>query len=150
MRIAFDLDDTLIPCGHRFPLERPTLLARLLGCEPTRHGARAMLRRLRSAGWEVWAYTTSMRSPGQVRVYFFSYGIWLGGVVNGDRHLRWLRGRKAGLPDCSKYPPAFGIDVLVDDLEGVHEEGRRHGFRVVRVAPDDEAWADKVLAACGC
>ena len=48
---------------------------------------------------------------------------------------------------CSKYPPAFGIDLLVDDSAGVEIEGRRFGFSVVRVAPDDVDWVVKVERA---
>ena len=47
----------------------------------------------------------------------------------------------------SKYPPAFGIDLHIDDSEGVLEEGREHGFRVVVVTPNDERWTEKVLDA---
>ena len=49
----------------------------------------------------------------------------------------------------SKNPGAFGIDLHVDDSEGVAEEGRRHGFAVVVVAPTDEALTEKVLAEAG-
>ena len=40
MRVAFDLDNTLIRCGHGFPLERPrhNRLVRLLGREGLRQG----------------------------------------------------------------------------------------------------------------
>ena len=38
MRIAFDLDDTLIPCSHPFAVEEPTWLARCLAVEPLRRG----------------------------------------------------------------------------------------------------------------
>jgi hypothetical protein len=47
----------------------------------------------------------------------------------------------------SKYPPAFGIDLHVDDSEGVAEEGRRHHFGVVVVSPQDPEWTATVLAA---
>ena len=49
----------------------------------------------------------------------------------------------------SKYPPAFGIDLHVDDSEGVRMEGDEHGFRVVVVRPDDENWIQRVLDAVG-
>jgi hypothetical protein len=151
MRIAFDLDDTLIPCAYRFPVERPTLLARCLGCEPLRLGAHALLRALRAGGHELWVYTTSLRSPWSVRLQFLSYGARLGGVVTGatEEHVCRLRGQGHGPRYCSKYPPGFGIHLLVDDLEGVGVEGERFGFRVLRVAPDDERWAEKVLAEVG-
>ena len=47
---------------------------------------------------------------------------------------------------CSKYPPAFGIDVLVDDSQGAVLEGKRYGFQVIQVSPQDEQWVENVLA----
>jgi hypothetical protein len=47
----------------------------------------------------------------------------------------------------SKYPPAFDIDLHVDDSEGVRMEGDEFGFRVVVVRPDDENWTERVLDA---
>src|SRR6266540_1663491 len=94
MRIAFDLDDTLIPSRpDLFAVEKPRgLLGRLFAQEHLRHGT-------------------------------------------------------ADLRRCSKYPPAFGIDLLVDDSEGVWLEGQQFRFNVVHVLPSDVAWAEKVLAA---
>ena len=144
MRIAFDLDDTLIPCGHRFATEPPTRRARWLGCEPLRKGTVELFRHLRARGWEVWVYTTSQRRPWSVRLQFWAYGLRLGGVVNQDRHVRCLRGRQPDHRDCSKYPPAFQVDLLVDDSEGTLLEGKRFRFRVLWVRPDDPGWAAAV------
>jgi hypothetical protein len=149
MRIAFDLDDTLIPCGHSFPLERPTLLARLLGAEPLRLGAAALLRELRRLDCQLWVYTTSQRSPLAVWAQFLAYGVRLGGVVNSQRHVRLLGRRWPDHRHLSKYPPAFGVDLLIDDSLGVVEEGRRFAFAVLHVRPDDLHWADAVRAAVG-
>jgi hypothetical protein len=63
-------------------------------------------------------------------------------VVNQHRHERVV-GRRGP----SKYPPAFGINLHVDDSTGVAEEGRRNGFEVVVVAPQDVDWAARVLEA---
>ena len=147
MRIAFDLDDTLIPCGRAFPLEPPTLRARCLGAEPLRRGAVRLLKQLRARGCQLWVYTSSLRSPWAIRFLFLCYGVWLSGVVNSDRHVRRLRHAFPAQRHLSKYPPAFGIDLLVDDSEGVREEGRLHDFRVLCVRPDDPDWAARVLAA---
>jgi hypothetical protein len=74
------------------------------------------------------------------------YGIRVDGVVNSVLHNRALTAR--GLVNTpSKYPPAFDIDLHVDDSEGVRSEGHDHGFRVVVVDPQDENWAQKVLDA---
>jgi hypothetical protein len=48
---------------------------------------------------------------------------------------------------CTKHPPSFGIDLLIDDSEGVRIEGERHGFRMLMVAPEDAQWTAKVRAA---
>ena len=69
-------------------------------------------------------------------------GVRLEGVVNQDRHEEVV-GRRGP----SKYPPAFGIGLHVDDSPGVAMEGEAHGFRVVVVSPDDERWAGRVLEA---
>ena len=143
MRIAFDLDNTLIRCGHDFSLEKPQqrIWAKLLGGEQLRHGIKELTDHCRQRGWEVWVYTTSYRSAWHIRRLFWLHGIGLDGVVNQQRHDREAMVR------CTTHPPSFGIDLLIDDSEGVRMEGERHGFRVVVVAPKDEEWAEKVRAA---
>jgi hypothetical protein len=145
MRIAFDLDDTLIPCGHRFPVEKPTWLARWFSTEPLRLGAVELCKQLRALGCDIWIYTTSQRPPLSIWFHFFAYGIRLAGIVNQDRHRRRLTGGYPDPRDCSKYPPAFGIHLLFDDSEGVVMEGRRYHFRAVRIPPDQNGWTAVVL-----
>lgn len=104
------------------------------------------MQELRRRGCSIWIYTTSARSPFHIRWWLFLYGIRVDGVVNEDRHWAKLAGQRfSRLP--SKYPPAFEIDLHVDDSEGVRMEGDEHGFRVVVVRPDDENWIRKVLDA---
>lgn len=48
------------------------------------------------------------------------------GVVNSDIHRRSDKPRfQKQLP--SKFPPSFGIDLHIDDSEGVKMEGKEHG-----------------------
>lgn len=143
MRLAFDLDNTLIRCGHDFPLATPqrNLWARLLGNEQLRHGIKELTDHCRQQGWEIWVYTTSYRSAWRIRRLFWLHGIRLDGVVNQQRHDREVLAR------CTKHPPSFGIDLLIDDSEGVRMEGERYGFRVLVVAPDDAQWDQQVRAA---
>lgn len=140
MRVAFDLDNTLIPCGYNFPLEKPKrrIWAKLLGKEHLRQGIKDLVDYSRQRGWEVWVYTTSYRSAWQIRRLFWLHGIHLDGVMNQQRHDREAQAR------CTKHPPSFGIELLIDDSEGVRIEGARHGFRVLVVAPEDAQWAEKV------
>lgn len=142
MRIAFDLDNTLIRGEHDFALETPTrrLWARLLGRESLRAGIVELANYCQRQGWEVWVYTTSYRSAGYIRRLFWLHGIRLAGVVNQARHDREVRVRS------TKYPPQFGIDLLVDDSEGVRLEGERHGFETLVISPTDMEWAAKVKA----
>jgi hypothetical protein len=147
MRIAFDLDDTLIPCEFAFPLEPRPRLARLFGTEPLRLGTVELCRLLRRRGWGVWVYTTSLRRPFSVWTQFWLHGVVLEGVVNHDRHVRTLGKGRPGAHECSKYPPAFRIDLLVDNSVGVRDEGRRFGFRALVVDPGDERWTEAVRHA---
>jgi hypothetical protein len=142
MRISFDLDDTLV-CPPHVPAER--LVGRWRRWrypEAMRLGTVALMGALVDRGCQVWIYTTSYRSPRYIRGWFRCLGIPIGGVVNQERH-----DRVVGRHGPSKYPPAFGIDLHVDDSEGVRIEGERHGFAVLVVAPDDETWAARILGA---
>jgi len=148
MRVSFDLDDTLILHGRdtetepgRFPL----FIHRRL-CEPLRSGTIALTLELQRRGCSIWIYTTSGRKPSSIRLWLWMHGIRIDGIVNDKRHRETVASRKfARMP--SKYPPAFEIDLHVDDSEGVLMEGREHGFRVVVVQPDDKNWSQKVLEA---
>ena len=149
MRIAFDLDDTLIPMDRARQQERLPFPLQLFYAEGLRPGSRRLLKRLRRDGHELWIYTTSHRSAFYIRSLFALMGIRLGGVVNQDRHLREVKPMPIPGHRSSKYPPAFGIDILIDDSEGVLEEGRRYDFAVIRVDPSDEEWVETVLRGLG-
>jgi hypothetical protein len=145
-KIAFDLADTLIPGQATFPLEAQGVLSRVLAYEPLRKGTISLMKSLHQDGWDLWIYTTSFRSPCYVRTLFRLQGVRIRGVINQYHHFK--RVRECGQPyqDCSKYPPAFGIDLLVEESEGVWLESRRFGFEMVLVRQDDPGWADAVMA----
>ncbi|MBC3541663.1 HAD family hydrolase [Rufibacter sediminis] len=142
MILSFDLDDTLIPGRNRFPTEKQNLFQKALGLEKVRRGTVQLMKRLKAEGHQVYVYTTSFRSASYIRCLFLSYGIWLDGIINQKRHDRTCKaeGRK-----CSKYPPAFGIDLHVDDSTGVEMEGQRYGFKTIIIAEEEEAWVERVL-----
>lgn len=147
MRIAFDLDDTLVPAAsHRKLGESVPWLCQFFFPEKLRPGSRELLRDLAREGHEIWIYTTSLRSLGYIRWWFRLMGVRLYGIVNQTEHQKILRSRPAEIRTLTKYPPAFGIDLLIDDLPGVAIEGQRHGFEVMVVRPDDGEWTAKVKA----
>lgn len=84
MRIAFDLDDTLIPCAARFPTEssRNSWLVAICGAERLREGTCNLFHKLRLSGWEIWVYTSSHRRPLAVRLGFLAYVSLRQGVPN--------------------------------------------------------------------
>jgi len=148
MRISFDIDDTLACLPHHADEEHsklPAFVHRWLG-EPLRRGTRSLIRDLRRQGCSIWIYTSSGRTPAYIRRWLMLYGIHVDGVVNSDRHQHVLAQRRLENAP-SKYPPAFDIDLHVDDSEGVGIEGFDHGFRVVVVDPQDGNWAQKVMDA---
>jgi hypothetical protein len=123
----------------------PEFICRWFG-EPLRRDTCSLIRQLRQRGCSIWIYTSSLRTPFQIRLWLLLRGVRIDGIINDERHRRELAGRRfSRLP--SKYPPAFGIDLHVDDSEGVRMEGDMHGFRVVVVRPDDERWTQRVLDA---
>jgi hypothetical protein len=142
MRIAFDLDGTVVPsAAGQFPAWPSRWPWRAFFRERLRDDTIALMRELRGQGHEIWIYTSSLRPSIYVRLWFLSCRVRLSGVINAETQLA------AGLPRdhrASKFPPAFGIDLLVDDSVGVESEGRLYGFSVVRVDPGDRRWANKV------
>lgn len=148
MRISFDIDDTLICHGRNAPIEI-SLVPKFFSTKlhaPLRKAAAFLIRELRRQGCSVWIYTSSSRTPFEIHLWLFLYGIRVDGVVNDARHRKAIAGRNFyTMP--SKYPPAFDIDLHVDDSEGVRMEGEEHGFRVVVVNPNDDRWVHKVLDA---
>ena len=148
IRISFDVDDTLACQPHHSAAEHsrlPAAVHRWLG-EPLRTGTRRLTRELRRQGCSIWVYTSSGRTPSYIRRWLLLYGVHVDGIVNSVRHSHALNVH--GFSNSpSKFPPAFGIDLHVDDSEGVKIEGHEHGFRVVVVRPDDENWAQRVIDA---
>jgi hypothetical protein len=148
MRISFDLDDTLIPHDTRAarePLRLP-VAARFFGIERLRAGTRPLFSELRRRGHSIWIYSSSLRPHYRVDLSFRWHGLRIDGIVTFDAHTRACATNRLSLPP-TKYPPAFDINLHVDDAEGVRIEGERHGFRVLIVAPDDDAWLRLVLEA---
>lgn len=142
MRIAFDLDGTLVPMfAGQFPVEPVAWPMRAFAADPLRRQTIQLFRSLKARKHELWVYTSSLRRPFDIRRTFWAHGIRLDGVINAGRHARSDRAVRSG---ASKFPPAFAIDLLIDDAPGVALEGQRHGFRVLGIDPGDFEWSQRV------
>lgn len=142
MIISFDLDDTLIPGMKQFPTEHRGIWQRLFSREKIRAGTIELMKTLKAKDHRIFVYTTSYRSPAYIRRLFFSYGIFPEKIINKPLHDKTL-GKRGAL--ISKYPPAFNIDVHIDDSPGVAMEGDRYQFNTIIVAEDNLQWGDNIL-----
>jgi len=141
VRISFDIDDTLI-CDSSVPTEQHvSWWRRWRYPERLRLGTRSLMTALIRRRCKIWIYTSSGRCPRYLKSWFASFGISVEGIVNLDRHERTV-----GLRGPSKFPPAFGIDLHVDDSPGVAMEGTDHRFPVLVIAPHDPDWVGRVLS----
>lgn len=146
MKVSFDLDDTLFVSEKNFKVE-PALRFPLnhIYKERLRAGTIELMKYIRSAGIELWIYTTSFRSERYIRGLFRSYGVQLDEVVNGQRHAEEVqKGHSEGMP--SKYPSKYRIDLHIDDDISVAQNGRTYGFKVFTVGAQDDDWANKIIA----
>lgn len=141
MNISFDLDSTLIPHAGEFEAEKRTWLAIMTGIEKIRLGAPKLISELQSQGHRVHIYTSSFRSKIHIRKTLLFYGIRVYKVINQVENMRV---QKVFQVYASKYPPAFGFDVHIDDLKGVEMEGEKLSFKVIRVKPSDKNWTDTI------
>lgn len=145
MRVSFDLDDTLICYGKVVPCEPVKLpLLKFWLNEPLRQGTRALIADLKRSGCDVCICTSSSRSPLLVRLWMALHGVWIGRIITQETYTAYLRRFPDSQPP-SKNPRAFGIDLHIDDSEGVKREGDRYGFDVLVIAPDDSDWARRVV-----
>lgn len=148
MCVSFDVDETLICRRTVVPVEMgplPSVVYKWF-CEPLRRGTRSLVNKLRQQGCSIWIYTTSGRTTFQIQLWLWLHGIRVDGVVNEERHRKQISSLNLSHPP-SKYPPAFGINLHIDDSEGVQLEGVEHGFQVCVIRPEDEDWTQKILDA---
>lgn len=143
MKIAFDLDDTLILSAPDVEVEIPKIkwVAKSLKLEKLRKGTVEIFKFCKGKGISISIYTTSFRSSFYIRLLFLLHGISLEKVVNQTLHLLRVKNR------CSKFPPEFGIDLLVDDSEGVKIEGEKYGFEVIHIKRDNQDWVQEIKQA---
>ena len=146
MIISFDLDDTLIiPSETGFPTEQRNFLQKLLGVERLRHSTSELLRHLKEKGHKVGIYTTSYRPKLKLRLHLLTYGINPDFIITEKENRRELFKRQI---NCSKYPPAFNIDLYIDDSPGVEREGQIYNFQTIIIYTNHIDWLYKITNKC--
>jgi len=136
MKVAFDLDDTLIMSNPKVGKEKPTypIISKILGLESLRLGTRAIFQFCHQQTWETWIYTTSYRKAFYIQQLFWAHRIPIHGVINQQIHQKHVS------VNCSKHPPTFNLDVIIDDSEGILIEAERFSFQAIWVKPENLNW----------
>lgn len=141
MIISFDIDNTLIPYSTEFEVEERPLLAKILGAESIRKGTIALFKELENKGHEIWIYTTSFRSIFSLKKTFKAYGLHPAKIINQKINQEALKKHNC---HASKNPRLFGIDIHIDDSEGVEMEGKKYGFKTIIIQPSDQKWTQTI------
>jgi hypothetical protein len=143
MKISFDLDDMLINGIKRFEVEKVNFPQALFATEKLRVGTINLFKELRSQGHQIYIYTTSLRSPYKIWLTFKSHGLFVDGIINKTVHDKQMKPLDLSI---SKYPPMFGIDLHIDDSEGVGIEAQKYNFKVLIIGEKDLRWTETILA----
>ena len=64
--------------------------------------------------------------------------IKLHGIINQAIH------KKVVTVNCSKHPPSFGLDVVIDDSAGILIEGERFSFNAIWLKPENKDWVEEL------
>lgn len=146
MRIAFDLDGTLIPSNQAFACGSDQLNYpfRQLFKECLRAGAKKLIRDL-AKDHELYIYTTSLRSPIYIKLWLQCFGVSVCKVINQDIHAATVSGTI--YEEYTKAPVLFGIDLLIDDSLGVKRECDAIGCYAMIINPNDNNWVCSVRQA---
>lgn len=142
MIISFDIDNTLVPYSNEFEIEQISLLEKLIGAEPLRKGTKELFNYLEDRGHEVWIYTTSYRSIFNLRKTFQSYGLKPKRYINETINRKFLNSKNC---KASKNPKLFGIDLHIDDSDGVAKEAQQYGFNTLIIAPTEVNWVTNII-----
>lgn len=141
MIISFDLDGTLIPFDNEFETEKRSFFARLFGIEDLRKGTKELFLDLNKENHTIYIYTTSYRTKLKIRSTFKYYGISVHRIINQNENEKVLRSKNINATKC---PPAFGINIHIDDLEGVKIEGEKFDFKTIIINKNEKNWIDSV------
>jgi len=99
-----------------------------------RKGTPQVINMLKSRGHQVGIYTTSFRKTSAIQFWLICYRTKADFIINEQRNSMVKLKTEV---NSSKYPPAFNIDLHIDDLPGVGMEGTKYGFKTL-IIPSEE------------
>lgn len=165
MKIAIDLEGTLIAeCGE-FSCERTSYLAQLIFTKGIRLGARPLLRDLARAGHRITLYSVSEVSAVKLTLWCWLAGLPVSRVVTlAQEKKRALRQTKKnqkrfsqdlkalGLTHFGKsnpvlWPPCQGQDLLLDDDPRRIQAAWHSGVKGVLVTNYESDWTARIREA---
>jgi hypothetical protein len=141
--ISFDIDNTLIPYSNEFATYKLNPINKLIGAEALRLETKELFQSLIAQNHTIWIYTTSYRSVFHLRKTFWAHGLKPKRFINEHINQKTLRKHKC---KASKNPALYGIDLHIDDAEGVAIEGEKYGFNTLIINPTDGDWMEKIKA----
>jgi hypothetical protein len=136
MRIAIDLEGTLIPECAEFACERTNDLARRVLSVGLRRGAKALLRDLTRAGHTLTLYSSGKHTPGKLRLWCLLAGLPVHRIVT----LSQTRKAARGTTHIVAWPPLYDQDIVLDDNPRHIAVAQRAGVPGVLVANNSDDW----------
>lgn len=165
MKIAIDLEGTLIAeCGE-FPCERTNTLAQLFLPNGVRKGARQLLGELHRRGHSLTLYSSGALPAWKLLLWCRTSGLSVHRIMtlpqakkraqkNTDKkQKRFAKELKAlGLTHMGKvlqinWPPCHGHDLILDDEQHHIHAAWRSGVRGVLVTNRDADWTARIREA---
>nr|WP_309685441.1 hypothetical protein [Armatimonas sp.] len=142
MKIAIDLEGTLIAeCGE-FACERPHPLARrALRCG-LRVGAKSLLQSLVKAGHTLTLYTSGNHSALTLRLWCLAAGLPVRRIIT-LRQCRKNARRKASLV---AWPPVQGQDLILDDELRHVQAAQRLGVPGIQITNRERDWTARLAS----
>lgn len=165
MKIALDLEGTLIAeCGE-FPCERTNTLAQLFLPNGVRKGARQLLGELRRSGHSLTLYSSGAHSNWRLFLWCHLSGLPIHRVQTLSqskrralkstlkKQRRFAQDLKAlglshmGKPGELVWPPCHGHDLILDDEPRHIQAAWRSGVRGILVTNRDANWTARIREA---
>ncbi len=145
MKIAIDLEGTLIAeCGE-FACERTNELARCFLLCGLRVQARKMLKELARAGHILTLYTSGKHSAAALRLWCLAAGLPIHHIITLADYKQDARHNK-GTRVC--WPPVSGQDLILDDETRHIETARRKGVTALQITNHSPNWTACIQKAC--